>query len=97
MKRFTQKTPSGWVIPAQYLTPGPEGDEGPAARRLAAFEEMAQAALNQQEELSARLEGLRRENKTKTAQFRELLGKKLMNTQVLSMLQAYGILEGEDQ
>ena len=97
MKRFAQKTPSGWVVPAQYLAPGPDGSQGPAARRLAAFEELAQGVLDQQEALAARLDQLRRENKTKTAQFRELLGKKLMNTQVISLLQAYGILEEDGQ
>ena len=97
MKRLTAKTPEGWVIPQGELVPLDGGMGGPAARRLAAFEEMAQRLLNQQEELSARLEGLRREGKTKTVQFRELMGKKLMNTQMLSFLQAYGLLEeGEE-
>ena len=97
MKRLTAKTPEGWVIPREELVPLDGGMGGPAARRLAAFEEMAQRLLNQQGELSARLEGLRREGKTKTDQFRELMGKKLMNTQMLSFLQAYGLLEeGEE-
>ena len=97
MKRLTAKTPEGWVIPREELVPLDGGMGGPAARRLAAFEEMAQRLLDQQEELSSRLEGLRREGKTKTVQFRELMGKKLMNTQMLSFLQAYGLLEeGEE-
>ena len=97
MKRLTAKTPEGWVIPREELVPLDGGMGGPAARRRAAFEEMAQRLLDQQEELSARLEGLRREGKTKTVQFRELMGKKLMNIQTLSLLQAYGLLEeGEE-
>ena len=97
MKRLTAKTPEGWVIPREELVPLDRGMGGPAARRLAAFEEMAQRLLNQQGELSARLEGLPLEGKTKTVQFRELMGKKLMNTQMLSFLQAYGLLEeGEE-
>ena len=97
MKRLTVKTPEGWVIPREELVPLDGGMGGPAARRLAAFEEMDQRLLDQQEELAARLEGLRREGKTKTVQFRELMGKKLMNIQTLSLLQAYGLLEeGEE-
>ena len=97
MKRLTAKTPEGWVIPREELVPLDGGMGGPAARRLAAFEEMAQRLLDQQGELSARLEGLRREGKTKTVQFQELMGKKLMNIQTLSLHQAYGLLEeGEE-
>ena len=95
MKRIAQPAPEGWIIPQEALVPLEGGMGGPAARRLAVFEEMAQGVLDRQEALAAQLDRLRRENKTKTAQFRELLGKKLMNTQMISLLQAHGLLEEE--
>ena len=45
MKRLTAMTPKGWVIPQGELVPLDGGMGGPAARRLAAFEEMAQRLL----------------------------------------------------
>ena len=83
MKRYTQKTPEGWAV-------APEEREA-ALERLAAFENAYQALLEQQEELTARMEPLKAAGRQKSAQFRELLGKKLVNQQILLQLEFFGI------
>ena len=63
-----------------------------AAEKLAAFETLAEELVARQAQLSARLETLRAEGKTKTAQFRECMGEKLSNSFTLSLFQARGLL-----
>ena len=72
----------GWVIP--------EGREGEAAQRLAAFERAYQRLTDRQEELAGRMEALKAQGKQKTVQFRELFGEKLTIQQLLQLWETYG-------
>lgn len=83
MERYTRKTAQGWTL---------EGaDQAAAIDRLARFENAYFAILDQQKELSGRLEALKGQGKQKSAQFRELLGKKLVNQQILLAFEFQGI------
>lgn len=64
--------------------------------RLAAFERMLADVQRNYTELTARLEQLKDEGKTKSATFRQYLGNKMTCQYVLSLYRDYGLLEGND-
>ncbi len=64
--------------------------------RLAAFERMLGDVRRNYEELSARLEALKAEGKTKSATFRQYLGNKMTCQYVLSLYKDYGLLDQND-
>lgn len=61
--------------------------------RLAAFERMLDDVRRQYAELTARLEQLKAEGKTKSATFRQYLGNKMTCQYVLSLYRDYGLLD----
>lgn len=61
--------------------------------RLAAFERMLADARHNYDELTARLEWLKAEGKTKTATFRQYLGNKMTYQYLLSLYGDYGLLD----
>lgn len=61
--------------------------------RLDAFERMLDDVRRQYAELTARLEQLKAEGKTKSATFRQYLGNKMTCQYVLSLYRDYGLLE----
>lgn len=61
--------------------------------RLAAFERMLEDVRRQYAELTARLEQLKAEGKTKSATFRQYLGNKLTCQYMLSLYREYGLLD----
>lgn len=61
--------------------------------RLAAFERMQDDVQRQYAELTARLEQLKAEGKTKSATFRQYLGNKMTCQYVLSLYRDYGLLD----
>ncbi len=65
-------------------------------QRLAAFERMLGDARRNYEELTARLEALKAEGKTKSATFRQYLGNKMTYQYILSLYQDYGLLDQND-
>ena len=69
----------------------PDGMEGKAAGRLAAFENAFQRLTQRQRELAARMEELKAQGKQKTAQFREAFGEKLMVQNLLQLWETYGV------
>ena len=82
--RLTEKTAhGGYSVPL--------GREQEAIQRLAVFENIHQQLADQQGEISAQLEQLRLEGKKNSVKFRELMGKKLANSIVLSTFQANGL------
>lgn len=92
MNRMTEKTEHDrYVISADSIQATPLGFTGPAVDRLAVFEDIYQDLLEQQQQISASLEALRQAGKKNSVQFRELMGKKLMNTNTLSLFQARGL------
>ncbi len=61
--------------------------------RLAAFERMLADAQRNYDELTARLERLKAEGKTKSATFRQYLGNKMTYQYLLSLYGDYGLLD----
>ncbi len=61
--------------------------------RLAAFERMLADAQRNYDELTARLERLKAEGKTRSATFRQYLGNKMTYQYLLSLYGDYGLLD----
>ncbi len=98
MERFTEKNIGNaggqekYLLGEQKIELGPLGYTGEAVDRLGVFEDILEDLFAAQERLSAQMEQLRAQGKTKSFQFRELMGKKLVNSNILSIFQTYGIL-----
>ncbi len=80
----------------RLTAPGPDGtyaaaDLDAAVQKLARFENAYDYVAARQAELVRRMEALKAEGKQKSAQFRELLGEKLMNQNMLILWETYGI------
>lgn len=63
--------------------------------RLKAFENMLSFAIKRYEETVGRMEALKAEGKTKTATYRQLMGDKLTQQNLLSLYRLFGLLEKE--
>lgn len=98
MNRLTRKqgNGSGYQVDIQQIQPLEEGYAGPAVERLAKLENLWEDLEQKQKEISQKLEQLRGEGRTKSAQFRELMGKKLSNSYVLALFKDYEI-DGESK
>ena len=84
MERITRKDPTGnWSIPAEQAEA--------ATARLAAFEDAYERLVARQQEIVGRMEALKAQGKQRTAQFRELFGEKLMDQNILSLWETYGV------
>jgi len=75
------------------LTSGSKGsytvtDPKEAIERLAAYENLHEATLREQESISAQMASLRAAGKEKTVKYRELFTKKLQNVYVLNLFQS---------
>ena len=57
------------------------------------FEKMLQAIQTEYQTTIEKMERLKRENKTKTVTYRELLGNKLTLQNILSWYEVYGLLD----
>ena len=92
MERLTKKLePQGHTVPPGQVTPVPDGYAGEAIERLARFENFYCDLLRAQTEYTAELDALKREDKTRSVRFRELMGKKLQNADILIRLKYYGL------
>lgn len=92
MQRMTQLDEQGRAyLPKERILLTEQGVEGEAVERLACFEQLYERILASQEDLTVQLAALRKEGKTKTAKFREMMGKKLMQSSLLSIFQAAGL------
>lgn len=63
-----------------------------AINRLGLFEDMVEEVINEQSSLSNQLEELRKDKQEKSYRFRELMGRKLVNTAFISLLEEKKIL-----
>lgn len=61
--------------------------------RLARFEKALEDILNEYDKLGKELEELRNEGKSKTTKFRELLGKKLVYSMIITLFKRYDLIE----
>ncbi len=61
--------------------------------RLERFEKALNDILNEYNKLGEELEKLRNEGKNKTTKFRELLGKKLVYSMIITIFKRYDLLD----
>ena len=61
--------------------------------RLERFEKALQDILNEYDKLGKELEVLRNEGKSKTTKFRELLGKKLVYSMIITIFKRYDLID----
>lgn len=61
--------------------------------RLERFEKALSDILDEYNRLGKELEILRNEGKTKTTKFRELLGKKLVYSMIITIFKRYGLID----
>ena len=63
--------------------------------RLERFEKALQEILNEYNNLGKELEKLRNDGKNKTSKFRELLGKKLVYSMIITIFKRYDLIDKE--
>lgn len=95
MARLTQWVAGEAYVPEEAVCGDTHGYTGEAIRKLAKLEDMIAYLTQSQEQLSAELEKLRAADKMHAYQFRERMGQKLINTQTISLLKSYGLMEAE--
>ena len=61
--------------------------------KLERFEKALQDILNEYNKLGEELEKLRNEGKIKTTKFRELLGKKLVYSMIITIFKRYDLID----
>lgn len=61
--------------------------------RLENFERALKDILNEYENLGKELEKLRNDGKSKTTKFRELLGKKLVYSMIITIFKRYNLID----
>lgn len=61
--------------------------------RLAAFEKMLAAVQSEYGEVQGRMEALKQEGRTKSATYRQLMGRKMTLQSMLTMYGLYGLSE----
>lgn len=95
MERLTKRgTPdSPWWVEPTAVEKGECGCSGVAIERLAKFEDVLEAVLEEQERLGPKLEQMRIEGKTHSYQFKEMMGKKMMNAHLLTLFKIHGITD----
>ncbi|HIU49115.1 MAG TPA: hypothetical protein IAB04_07095 [Candidatus Avimonoglobus intestinipullorum] len=85
MDRLTTKNSSG-----QYILSA-AGTEQAALQKLAAFENMYDALLAEQDRVLCKIEALRAQNKTKSVTFQQLLAEKLQLATIISRFKLWEI------
>lgn len=83
MERLTRADGEGYAVDEAFI--------GKAIDRLAKFENMLERLLNERDETAARLETLRKEGREKSVTFKQLLARKLTNSNMLALLESHGI------
>lgn len=82
---------NSYVVAETKLQLGPNGYSGEAISKLAKFENIYEDLLSKQAELSEELNKLRLEGKTNTVKFKQLLGNKITNSNILMLFDTYGL------
>ena len=92
MERFTREIDKKtYVIDEVNLHHTPDGYAGEAIDKLAKFENVYESLVVSQEDTLKRMEHLRKDGKTNTVTFKQLMIKKLTNDNFLSLLKIYGV------
>ena len=66
------------------------------AERLASFEKMLSAITCEYQDMIVKMDKLKEEGKTKSVTYMQLLTRKLMYTNILSLYEIYGLLPESD-
>ncbi len=80
-----------YTVDDNMITHDINGYSGPAVERLASFENIYDDLVLKQNEISKELEKLRNEGKTHSVKFKELMVKKLTNSNIIILFRAYGL------
>ena len=91
MARLTTAQGTHHMVAREMIAPGGDGFTGPAVERLAQFEDAYEHLRAEQTEIAHKLEDLRAQGKERTVQFKELLGRKLINAQILLFFETRGL------
>jgi uncharacterized membrane-anchored protein len=84
MNRYTKKVEDKFIVE--------ESSYNAAINKLGLFEDMVDKILNEQEKISKELASLRSNNQTKSFRFRQLLGHKLTNSALISILESNNLI-----
>lgn len=97
MERLTKRElpESPWRVEPAAVERTEFGYSGTAIERLAKFEDILEAVLEEQGRLGPKLEQMRIDGKTHSYQFKEMMGKKLMNAHLLALFKTHGIMDWE--
>ncbi|HJB27284.1 MAG TPA: hypothetical protein IAA06_00610 [Candidatus Blautia faecavium] len=63
-------------------------------KRLEAFEKMLQAVQKEYKEILAKMDELKAKGRVKSATYQQLMGRKLMYQNMLSLYELYGLIDG---
>lgn len=92
MERLTKLSATGeYCIDKSMVNNREEGWYGEAIEKLAKFENLYDYLIDKQRTIPAEMEKLRRENKTKTYKFKELMAQKLTNQTLLNLISGHGL------
>lgn len=80
-----------YVVDHEKVNPDTNGYSGEAINRLGRFEDFYEALVAGQIEIPKEMQKLRNEGKEKSYRYKELMGKKLTDNHILSLLKAYGL------
>ncbi len=91
MGRLTKAEGGGYTISRESIQECAIGYTGEAVEMLAKFENMLERLLKERDETAAQLDKLRKEGKEKSVTFKQLLARKLTNSNMLALLESHGI------
>lgn len=91
MARLTLAQGARYTVGQEMIEPLADGFSGPAVERLAKFEDAYELLRAEQADIAKKLESLRAQGKERTVQFKELLGRKLINAQILQFFETRGL------
>lgn len=80
-----------FMVDHAKVNPDRKGYTGEAINKLGRFEDFYEGLVASQSEIPQEMQKLRNEGKEKSFRYKELMGKKLTNSHILSLLEAYDI------
>lgn len=80
-----------YVVDNTKIQHGEYGYTGEAVSKLAKFEDMYDNLLVRQGDITVELAKLRMEGKSNSVKFKQLLANKLMNNDIISLFETYGL------
>ena len=81
-----------YIVDDDKVSCDDNGYSGEAISRLARFEDFYDDLVAGQNKISEEMKKLRNEGKTKTVKFRELMAKKMINSNFIILFKTYGLV-----